>query len=789
MFRSNKDDTGGTTRSRRGTRAERWRESRLARAIVTRRWLMLLVTSLAVGFAISPRIALFTADYAIGSYAERAIKAPRTFFVEDAESTHARREEAARRTPPVFDYDSARVVKSKETLAAAFARMREFLGVGADDGEAGVGNVNIVSRKEMAAAQERFTADVGARNLDRAQLQYLARSGYSTEVLDRARAILDEFGARPIVSDVGPIDEALGSMPPDARAFVLRDVATGRETVVADPAAVSELDRVLALVRARMNATPAPPRAEQVALRLSAGLIAPNLTINMAETDRRRADARAAVVPSQVKYAKNQIIVGEGERITHERLEVLRHIREHASPRERLANFVAVSALTLLLVTVMFTFAERNIRKFRLLVRDVAFIAFALVAGLLGLRIGVALSTVIAGMFDLIPPRAIWYMYPAAAGVMAVRILLNSEIAVLFAVLFAVLAGLLAGGDMSFTIFVLAASFAGAHAVRQAARRARIARAGLFVGAVNVAVVLCLAGSSGFDRSLTDLAMEVAGAFVGGASSGLVVLAVLSIFEWAFGYTSDISVLELASLNHPLLKEMVVRAPGTYRHSVMVGMLAEAGAEAVGANPLVAKVAGLYHDAGKINKPQYFSENCPDGEDLHANLYPSMSCLILTAHVREGVELARRHRLGERITDIIREHHGTSLIRECYDRAKKREDADHAVKETDFRYPGPKPRTREAALVMLSNAVESACRRLVNPTPARLEQTVEQTVNGIFLDGQLAECDLTLQDLNRLHRAFVKTITGVYHSRIEYPEPRPGEPNERSLGLADGTRA
>jgi putative nucleotidyltransferase with HDIG domain len=214
----------------------------------------------------------------------------------------------------------------------------------------------------------------------------------------------------------------------------------------------------------------------------------------------------------------------------------------------------------------------------------------------------------------------------------------------------------------------------------------------------------------------------------------------------------------------------MIEAPGTYHHSVVVGTLVEAAASEIGANPLLAKVCGYYHDIGKIKKPLYFIEN-QKGKNRHDKLAPSMSSLILIAHVRDGVEIAKKNKLGQVIIDTIKQHHGTSLIKYFYEKAKQRKGEDFANMD-DFRYPGPKPQTREAGLVMLADAVEAASRTLDNPTPSRIQGLVQNLINTIFSDGQLDACELTLKDLHNIAKSFNKILTGIHHHRIDYPEQR-----------------
>jgi hypothetical protein len=278
-------------------------------------------------------------------------------------------------------------------------------------------------------------------------------------------------------------------------------------------------------------------------------------------------------------------------------------------------------------------------------------------------------------------------------------------------------------------------------------------------------------------------AYEALFGLLGGLLAAVVVSAVLPLLESIFKFTTDIKLLELASLNHPLLRQLVVHAPGTYHHSMLVGTLAETGAEAIAANALLARVASYYHDIGKMLTPEYFVENQMGRENKHDRLSPSMSALIITAHVKDGIKLAKEYKLPQRIIDIIPQHHGTNLITYFYNKAKELEDPTvQQVQEADYRYPGPKPQTREAAIVMLADKVEASSRVLSEPTPQRIKSLVQRVVNSVFMDGQLDECDLTLRDLQKINDAFVRTLIAIYHHRIEYPTVESAEMKRRTRG-------
>ena len=243
--------------------------------------------------------------------------------------------------------------------------------------------------------------------------------------------------------------------------------------------------------------------------------------------------------------------------------------------------------------------------------------------------------------------------------------------------------------------------------------------------------------------------------------ASFVVAAVVPLAEVGFGYTTDVKLLELANLNHPLLKTLIIDSPGTYHHSMVVGNLVEAAAEAIGARSLLGRVGCYYHDLGKIKNPHYFAENQLRGDNPHDRLSPSMSALIIKAHVKDGAELARENGIAEPIIDFIEQHHGTTLISFFYNKAVEQAEArgdGERIQEIDYRYPGPKPQTRETGIAMLADGIEAAARTIDDPTPARLQGLVQKIINMKFTDGQLDECDLTLRDLHEIAKAFLRVL-------------------------------
>jgi putative nucleotidyltransferase with HDIG domain len=303
-------------------------------------------------------------------------------------------------------------------------------------------------------------------------------------------------------------------------------------------------------------------------------------------------------------------------------------------------------------------------------------------------------------------------------------------------------------------------------------------------------MVLFLAFAEG--KGFASETIWVAAFSFGGTALGVpvVVMALMPLIELGFGYASDIKLLELANLNHPALKELIVQAPGTYHHSIIMGSLVESAAEEIGANPLLARSCAYYHDIGKGRNPLYFGEN-QKGENRHDQLAPAMSAVIIKRHVTEGLEMARHYRLPKLVADAIPQHHGTRLVGYFFHKALKEQEGKESpqpIDESIYRYPGPKPQFREAALVMIADAVEASSRSLQDQSTPRLQALVQKLINTIFSEGQLDDCDLTLRDLNLIAQSFVRTLEGIYHARPAYPpgavQPRSAAGDARALVLA-----
>jgi len=700
------------------------------------------------------------------------VKADRDYDIADPDATQRRRADAAEAERSVYGLDAAAGDEAAARVHAAFQLMRdEAAAVPLRHGASG------------ADLQRRWT---GQRDAFVSRLQILVRD---EDLAGLGQARFSDAAEQALVSLSrrgldGMVVEDLALVAAEReRGFVvrtLRDGAQQGERVVTDLALVRDVGTAAAEVESaaavRLEREPAPLRT--AVTRIAVAMVRPTLVHDQVETARRREEAAARVKPVVVPVKRGEKIVGDGERIEKRHLVVFDGMRAHRRGEVLAHVRLGAGALVALMVVLLWGVARRTLPRFRPARRDALLLA-VLLSGTFGLgSVGIAVADALQERFPALAPPALQYLVPFAAGAMIVRQVLAADAALLFALAAGLAAGLLAGQSMPFAVYATFTSLAAAGLVTGQRDRAGIFRAGLGVGLVGVALAIATGLFAG--RPPDDVALAAIAALVGGALLlPVVVVGVLPIVEGAFGYVTDVKLIELANLNHPALKELIVQAPGTYHHSILMGSLVEAAAEAIGANPLLARVQAYYHDLGKIRNPLYFAENQRSGENRHDTLAPSMSALIVKRHVTDGLELARHWRIPKPVAEAIPQHHGTRLVGYFWAKAQRAgEEAGGrgtAVDESLFRYPGPKPQSREAALVMIADACEASSRALDAPTGEALRGLVSKRINDIFGEGQLDDCELTLRDLGAIAAAMVRALEAIYHTRPDYPAPQRGE--------------
>ena len=481
-------------------------------------------------------------------------------------------------------------------------------------------------------------------------------------------------------------------------------------------------------------------------------------------TARAREEARARVADHYDTYTRGEVLVEQGQIIGEEQLILLRLEHDEAirglSVGDRLRRGLGIFALVGALFLLTGYYASRHESRF---VRDPRKIA--LICGLV-LMVPTAVRLLNMQTWDA-------ELVPVAIAAMIVAIAYNPNFALMVTFTISLLTCVTLGTDLAHFLVLMGGTAAGALTLNEVRTRTKLIKVGataaIAYGLMTWATGLWLdqpidlVRNDGFWRAGWGL---MAGFFLGGS---------LPFLEGALGIVTGISLLELGDNTHPLLQELVRRAPGTHNHSITVGAIAESAAERIGADALLVRIGAYFHDIGKMLKPHYFVENQVGTANRHAKLAPAMSTLIIIGHVKDGVDLGRQHHLPEPIIDLIEQHHGTTLVEYFYYEANRRNGNSPdacAVPESAFRYPGPKPQTREAAILMVADAVESASRTLSEPTPSRIEGLVTELIDKRLRDGQFDECGLTLREIADVRESLIKSLIGIYHGRVKYPEHR-----------------
>ena len=732
----------------------------------TKKWIILITLSILVSLLLSPDILIRPRTYVLGDVADRDIKATRDFLVENEALTQEKTMQAVRSVLSVYDFDSTGS-NVNARIREAFQQSREYL---QKERQIPGQQTSQETPPSLEAFEERFF-EILEIDPDDALFKSLSKNGFPLSVGNSVIYLLNKVLNRGVVGNKKML------LAESGKGILLRHVHQEKEVTVSDLSRFYDLKEAKDFLQGEepsLKQFLASPALIHTAVKLAMALIKPNVTFNKRETELRKDAARKSVKPVYFKIKKGEMLVREGEIINPEHLLKLEEEYKSSSWKAMIGRTSAMVLLVAFLLSATCIMGLMSDDPSREDVKDTLFCALTVLAIFLVAMSSQLVSEEFARGFSFLTPRALFFAIPVAAGAMLISIFQGFRVAVTFSLILAVLTSMIIHGGVDFFVYYFMGNLIAAYGVRNCRDRGTIVKAGLDVGIANAVLAIAVEALHGGLYSV-ELGVGCLSAFLGGILVGVITTGILPLVEMTFGFTTDIKLLELASLDQPLLKELMIRAPGTYHHSVIVSNLVEASAEAINANPLLAKVAAYYHDIGKMKKPLYFIENQANRENKHEKLAPSMSSLILISHVKDGLELARAHRLGREIIDIIQEHHGTSLIRFFYQKAREQAEKKSTkiahVKEEDFRYPGPKPQTKEAGLVMLADVVEAASKTLVDPTVARVQGMVQKIINGVFSDGQLDECELTLKDLNEIAKSFNKTLSGMFHHRVDYPEP------------------
>ncbi len=697
---------------------------------------ILLLSALAC-LDFSPNVPLVAA----GEPAPADIIADRSLLFEDHESTLERRAQVRRLQPMICDLDPDAVdrlyvevqntfmaVNQAQTTEEKEQLLRSLVGTGGTD-ELTVGDLNALASPQVQNAVMEQALPM---------VQRLLRDG----VLEDLRTVFAYKGG-----------------------IVVRNARTGEEILHPELQGVQDLKSVETQLTGAVKALSISSQARRAVLRLFTVLTPPSLTPNLEVTEQRAQSLEQAVEPALHTIQRGELLVRRGERVTHEQQLKVLALWKRKADRFDSSKFLGASICGLLLSTGLL-FSPSGKPAGKLNRRDFVFIGTLLVLfALLAKGIDILAVKMAAATVGFSAESAAFAVPVAGAAAIAALIFSTRRYLVSGLLLAFFCTLMMRGGLGYFLFFFLSAMWSTWLTVRTQSRQDVVWSLPPLLGGLLAMWMGATFLYGGIHTRYLFEALAVAGSAV---VSMLLAFALAPVVEMVFGYTTRFRLMELLNLEQPLLRDLMLNAPGTYHHSLIVSNMVEAGAKEVGANALLCKVAALYHDIGKTGKAGYFIENQLAGENPHDRLTPSMSALVLISHAKQGMELAEQHHLGKEVTDIIRQHHGTGLIRYFYEKARQQAEGP-APKIEDFSYPGPRPQSREAAIVMLADAVEASSRTLKDPSPTLLRRHIDSIIKGIYADGQLDDADLTFKDLTNLAESFHRVLRGIFHHRIAYP--------------------
>lgn len=494
------------------------------------------------------------------------------------------------------------------------------------------------------------------------------------------------------------------------------------------------------------------------------GQINPNCFYDEEKTQELIDETRKSVAKVVIK--QNQIIVKEGVPVTQNELDILSDLGmldDGKNTSIYLYVYIVLAMFVGIIMFLQYNYIDRNYSE---IFKNTKKITLISVINLMTL--------VFARTIGLVSP----YLIPFACAPILLTLLINYKISIVISILNVIVISIATGFDAQVMMLGVISSILGATLLKKMQQRNELLYSTLYLSIVGVIITV----STGIliSSNLREVLIKSGITFIGGVLSGIFALGILPFLEGTFNEVTTLKLLELSNPNHPLLKKLLMEAPGTYHHSMLVANLAEMASEEVGANSVIVRIGSYYHDVGKTERPYFFGENQMGGENPHNHMTPNLSAKIIISHVKDGIELARKHNLPKVIQDIIGEHHGTTLVKYFYYTMKNNSENPEAVKEEDYRYPGPIPNSKEAGIIMLADSVEAAVRSIKEPSEDKIKEMINNIISDKLSCGQLNDCNLTIKDIEKIKKCFLTALNGIYHHRIEYPKEKIKSLNEEN---------
>ena len=522
-------------------------------------------------------------------------------------------------------------------------------------------------------------------------------------------------------------------------------------TVMKDEVTTENMPEVADFVQSEYQTSELSQELKHIGSLMVKAFLKPNSIIDTEMTNEKKAQAYEAALKNKQTIAEGSRILSYDDIVTKDKLEVLRELNLLETGKLDYAFAGGILAIVLLLAFLLILYLHFFYSKIMESRKDIILLCVIILLSLLA-----------AWLLNPFTPLII----PVFIAPMLVSVLLDLRLGIVVNLLLTLAISLITKGDQGFLYTAVIGGTLAAFVVSGANQRSRLSASGLVIAVVNAAVIACVGLIT--KSSILTMATNAAIVAVNGMLSTIFTIGTLPFFESTFRIITPLKLLELSNPNQPLIKKLLMEAPGTYHHSLMVGNLAEVATEAIHGNALLARVGAYYHDVGKLKRPNFFKEN-QLSENPHDRMTPNLSTLVITSHTSDGAEIAEKYKVPQAVRDIISQHHGTTLVAYFYYKAKKN-DRNDSVKQEDFRYQGPEPSTKEAAVVMLADSVEAAVRSMVEKTEGKMEGLIRKIIKDKLDDGQLDHCDLTLKELDTIAKAFMRVFGGYFHEREEYPE-------------------
>jgi cyclic-di-AMP phosphodiesterase PgpH len=688
----------------------------------------------------------FAEEYREGEVVRGNVVARADVTAVDIAETEKRRNAARQATRPIFNYDSTRGASSARSFRAAWEDLEEQV-----RDKTPAKDLNWTGEGGNGIVKPLVAGNLKPDDLDR--ILKLIKDGSDRYIYDDSEA--DRLNQEIVLVDVRNPSAQMIMPSPRARMLPLSAARQDLELKLLSLAGLTQEQKV-PLVGAILP------------------LVRPNVILDQTATATAR-EVEANKIPlATITLKRNQSIAREGDTVTAPMLAQFAALKTTGQTGRPWHHFFGLLVIVLAVYWTVWKFTEHRTASSALSLskrRAFALVGSAIVVQTALMRAGFTLGDAIASRMSTSPfnEPMLWnFAIPFAAAALLVVMLVDTQLAFLTGMVTALFAGLLAPTGIQKAVYAMTSCAAAVYGIGRYRERQSVTLAGLLVGAVNGIIAIALLAYAQQPITVNTVLLAIGCGFAGGLLTATFAAGGLPINESVFGILTDVKLLELSNADLPVLGQLALRAPGTNQHSHAVGQLAEDACRAIGANSLLARIGALYHDIGKVAAPEYFVEN-QQGENPHDHMRPSQSARIITSHVTYGIKLAKEISLPQQIADFIPQHHGTRTLHFFLRKAQSQAKPGELVDEKDFRYPGPKPQFKEAAIMMLADSCEAAARSLARPDPENIRTIVVKIVDAIVTDGQLDECDLSLQQLTTIREAIISALTAIYHARIDYP--------------------